>query len=113
MDKVTPVNVSGLSSGVSAISTMAFHTCALLNDGSVKCWGNNQYGELGVGYIRDISIPLEVAELTSEVFAISLGYYHTCALLNTGGVQCWGWNYHGQLGDGTNTDSWAPVDVRQ
>lgn len=107
----TPVDVLGLASGVSAISAGAVHTCALLNTGGVKCWGINDYGMLGNGGTTNSGVPVDVSGLTSGVRAISAGGYHTCAILNTGGVKCWGYNGHGQLGNGSTTNSKVPVDV--
>jgi len=109
----TPVDVTGLTSGVTAISAGFSHTCALLDTGGVKCWGNNQNGQLGDGTIINRSTPVDVVGLTSGVTAISCGYYHTCALLNNGAVKCWGGNVNGQLGDGTEENKLIPVYVCQ
>jgi len=111
-DSNVPVDVSGLSSGVSAISAGGYgHTCGLLTSGGVKCWGRNNYGQLGNGNNTDSNVPVDVSGLSSGVSAISAGLYHTCGLLTSGGVKCWGDNYSGQLGNGNNTDSNVPVDV--
>jgi Raf kinase inhibitor-like YbhB/YbcL family protein len=113
IDKLTPTDVVGLSSDVADIVSGGTHTCALLNNGAVKCWGNNSYGEVGDGTwgLTKLS-PVNVSGLGSGVTQISAGGSHTCALLESGGVKCWGLNDYGQLGDGTSgTNRRSPVDV--
>lgn len=107
----TPVNVIGLSTGVTAISAGAYHSCALTSAGGVKCWGFNRWGQLGDGAPTEGMVPVDVGGLTSGVVAISSGDYHTCALTSAGSVKCWGRNYEGQLGDGTTTNQPIAVDV--
>ena len=111
VSSVTPVNVLGLSSGVAAISASAFSTCALMNSGGVKCWGQNVFGQLGDGTTTSRTVPVDVLGLTGPVTQIAAGSTHTCALMMTGGVKCWGQNIQAQLGDGTRTDSLVPVGV--
>jgi len=110
-DRLTPVDVIGLTSGVKAISVGDFHTCAIIDTGEVKCWGYNISGQLGDGTTSNRSTPVNVVGLTNEMKSITAGYGHSCALTTDGGVKCWGRNDYGQLGDGTNTNSSTPVDV--
>ncbi|MCV6636306.1 choice-of-anchor D domain-containing protein [Candidatus Albibeggiatoa sp. nov. NOAA] len=110
-NRSTPVDVNGLSSGVSAIVAGGSHTCALLDTREVKCWGYNFGGELGNNSTVDSSIPVNVNGLSSDVSMISLGGSYSCALLNTGGAKCWGYNGYGQVGDGSTTNRLTPVDV--
>ena len=86
------------------------HTCALLTDGTVRCWGGNQYGQLGDGTLVQRPNPVAVAGLEG-VTELSLGEQHTCALLTDRTVRCWGENRYGQLGDGTTIGSPTPVAV--
>jgi alpha-tubulin suppressor-like RCC1 family protein len=83
----------------------------LLLTGGVKCWGSNSSGQLGDGTTTKRLTPTAVSGLSSGVAAIDAGSSHTCALLSTGGVKCWGNNYHGQLGDGTTTTRRTPTNV--
>jgi len=116
---VTPVDVVGLGSGVQAIAAggvivhvrLWAHTCALTEGDGVKCWGSNELGQLGDGTTSDRAAPVDVIGLTGGVRAIAAGGTHTCALTESGGVKCWGYNGNGQLGDGTWTQRTAPVDV--
>jgi alpha-tubulin suppressor-like RCC1 family protein len=110
-DRSTPVDVVGLASGVRALAVGAGHACALTAGGGVKCWGDNWAGQLGDGTITERLTPVDVVGLASGVQALTAGQYHICALLQTGGVKCWGWNNNGQLGDGSISTRLTPVDV--
>lgn len=106
-----PVGVTGLNSGVRAITSGGSHVCALTEAGGVKCWGENYKGKLGDGTGVNSRVPVDVLGLTSGVAAISSGREHVCALMLSGPVKCWGNNGSASVGDGTFTDRGAPVDV--
>ena len=105
-------SVIGLGSGVIQISAGVDSSCALLITGTVKCWGDDSYGQLGNGAGGASPRPVDVSNL-SGVSAITSGFQHTCALLRSGGVKCWGRNGDGQLGNNTSTTgaTTEPVDV--
>jgi alpha-tubulin suppressor-like RCC1 family protein len=106
-----PVDVTGLTSGVTAIAAGDNHTCAALASGGVKCWGWGTSGQLGNNTITSSSTPVDVAGLPAGTTATALtgGYRHTCAVLSDGSARCWGRNTEGQLGNATNTASRVAV----
>jgi alpha-tubulin suppressor-like RCC1 family protein len=97
----TPVAVSGLSSGVVAITAGLYHACALLTGGAVKCWGDNFYKQVGDDSYAPRSTPVAVVGLASGATALAAGYSHTCAIVS-GGLKCWGHNFYDQLGSGNH-----------
>ena len=107
----TPVDVSGLTSGVAQITMGYDHACALLTTGGIKCWGANYSGQLGTGTTFQSYVPVDVSGLTSGVAQVSAGFYHTCALMTNGGVKCWGQGGNGALGNGTFGGALMPVNV--
>jgi len=109
-NRLKPVEVPGLA-GVVAISNGWNHTCALLSTGGVKCWGSIGVDDLtGSGTTEDSLKPTDVPGL-ADVIAVSSGAAHTCAVLSSGRVKCWGENSSGELGDGTTEDSFKPTDA--
>jgi len=88
------------------------HSCLLTTTGDVKCWGSNEFGQLGDGTTTNKKKPTKVSGLSGVVVrAIAVGASHSCALTTTGNVKCWGKNEYGQLGDGTSKQQKKPVKV--
>lgn len=108
-----PLDVVGLTSGADLIATGNYHSCAGMAGGGARCWGLNDFGQVGVGSTATQihSTPQVVTNLASTVTAITGGHVHACALISGGGARCWGWNHFGQLGDDSQTDRYAPVNV--
>jgi len=96
---------------VTAIAAGAEHTCALTSGGAMWCWGANASGQLGDGTNVNRNTPVNVSKLSEGVATILAGSEHTCALTSGGAMRCWGANYSGQLGDGTNVNRNMPVNV--
>ncbi len=111
-DRLTPVKVSGLGSGVAAIDVGGYHTCALTTAGAVKCWGDNSFGAVGDGTTVNRSVPTGVVGLSSGVATISTGYWHSCAVTVAGAARCWGSNTSGKLGNGLRANTSTPTDVQ-
>ncbi|MFC5183326.1 RCC1 domain-containing protein [Actinomadura harenae] len=107
-----PVQVKGLASTPTELVAGNFHTCALEQDGSMWCWGENKYGQIGDGSVKIATKPTQVTGLPGTPAHIIAGGYHTCATFSDGGMSCWGQNNFGQLGDGTNANSRKPVPVK-
>ena len=116
-ERTAPTQTSSLGTAAVAIAAGPEHTCAILDDGTVSCWGRNYNGQLGDGTNTDITTdrntPTQTSSLGTDRTAVAIGpgQYHTCALLDDGSVSCWGRNYDGQLGDGTNTNTRTPTQT--
>ena len=138
-DFATPTLTSSLGTGqhAAALSSGGFHTCAILDNGNVSCWGLGDDGRLGNGGTSQQNSPTLTSSLgpgrrvalserdfdsdgilnifdTHQALdirekTISSGQSHTCALLDNGSISCWGWNNYGQLGDGGNFDNTTPI----
>jgi alpha-tubulin suppressor-like RCC1 family protein len=107
---------SGFLTGVAQISSGISTTCAVKTDGTVYCWGNNSYGQLGDNTTVNKSTPVQVLGVGGSGFLtgvaqISTGGVTTCALKTDGTVYCWGRNFSGQLGDNTTVNKSTPVQV--
>ena len=110
MGDALPAVALGTGRSAVAISSGLDHTCALLDDGQVKCWGANAVGQLGVGDTANRgdqpgelgdALPAVALGAGRTAVALSAGAEHTCALLDDGTLKCWGRNDKGQLGIGS------------
>jgi alpha-tubulin suppressor-like RCC1 family protein len=108
-----PLSIQGISTARKVVSS-AYHACALLSDGTVRCWGSNARWQLGNGSSTSSVTPVVVSGL-SGVTDLSAGSwiysFHTCALTSAGAVRCWGEGDNGRLGTGSTSDRSTPATV--
>ena len=110
-NRLSPVRVSGLTDLI-AMTGGYDHTCATRADRTVWCWGSAQSGQLGNNATSpDALLPVQVIGL-SDVYVLSTGDHHNCAIKTDRTVWCWGKNNRGQLGDGTTSTRSVPVQVQ-
>lgn len=105
-----PAPVPGLSGVLQLASGVGDHVCAVVQGGGVRCWGKNDFGQLGNGSTINSSVPVTVTGLTDAV-QVATGGWSTCARRSNGRVVCWGRNAFGQLGNNSTTSSSTPVNV--
>jgi alpha-tubulin suppressor-like RCC1 family protein len=109
-DNSAPRTVSGISTAVQVVAGYA-HTCALLADGTIKCWGKNESSQLGDHGTTTADTPVSVTDVTGDATALSLGKTFTCVTFANGTVKCWGKGSSGELGNDSTADSVSPVAV--
>lgn len=112
--KLTPVQVTSLGTAdVVQVAAGRAHTCARTSAGAVSCWGENDRGQLGNADPGIASaIAQDVEGLMGTATHLAAGHDHSCAVLDTGAIMCWGLNTSGELGDGTTTSWPVPVWVQ-
>ncbi len=107
----SPVAVQGISTSlVAGVSAGGDHTCAVLRDGHVRCWGANDQGQSGSASAADQKVPIEVPGISTAI-GVATGAQHACAVLVSKSIICWGFNAYGELGDGTTDGGPTPVTV--
>ena len=108
-----PVEVEGITDAV-AVTAGPSHSCALHENGTISCWGDNDDGQLGDGtggeFGDESLVPVRVNGI-SDATAVATSWSHSCALHENGTISCWGENYDGRLGNGTDENSSVPVQV--
>lgn len=111
-NRSTPADVVGFSTGAAVVAAGGNHSCAITTTGAAKCWGRNQLGAVGDGTTVDRTTPAGVVGLSTDTTGVRGGGNHSCALMKGGELRCWGWNEHGQVGDGTTSDWLTPTSVQ-
>jgi alpha-tubulin suppressor-like RCC1 family protein len=107
-----PEQVTALGNTVVDVAAGGFHNCALKADGTLWCWGEDIYGQIGDGSSSgNRLLPVQVTTLGAAVAGVSCGWFNTCAVKTDGTLWCWGSNYSGEIGDGTTTPRPLPVQV--
>ena len=92
-------------------------SCAVLDDGTVRCWGLNVYGQAGDGTVATpkkspVTVMTGQTTILTSMVSVSAGYSHSCAVGAIGSAFCWGSNFYGELGTGNTTQSAFAVQVR-
>jgi alpha-tubulin suppressor-like RCC1 family protein len=107
-----PMGVKDLSSGVRAVAGGPFAQCAILLDGTARCWGDSLFGDVQ-GSTTDVQVPWphDKLGLSNDVAQISFGDNFACALTTSGRAKCWGYGGAGQLGTGTTDDTYFARDI--
>ena len=93
------------------VATGGAHSCAILSEGALRCWGQNTFGQLGSGAINAGTHIPQTVNLNGFARGVAMGQSHTCGVRTDGSVYCWGNNARGQLGLGTQTASASPLPV--
>jgi alpha-tubulin suppressor-like RCC1 family protein len=106
-----PVQESTHASDWDAVSVGFAHTCAVKTSGTLWCWGSNSNGQFGDGTTTDRDVPVQETTHAGDWASVTVALADTCAVKTSGTLWCWGYNSNGQLGDGTTTDSYVPVQV--
>jgi alpha-tubulin suppressor-like RCC1 family protein len=109
--RVLPVQVTTLGAATAQISVGYYHGCARKTDGTLWCWGYNGYGQIGDNTTTTRKLPVQVTSLGAVVAQVSVGNWHSCARRTDGTLYCWGYNYGGQVGDGTTVQRPLPTSV--
>jgi Alpha-tubulin suppressor and related RCC1 domain-containing proteins len=112
ISRATPAAVTDLPVAATRVNAGKNHTCAVLSDGSARCWGARNQGNIGDGTSSGQAlVPVQPTGLSSGVVSIVSGTAFNCAVMNDGSMKCWGYNNSGQIGDGTTTRVLTPTTI--
>ena len=107
-DRYTPVKIMD---NVASANLGDDHSAAITKDGSLYMWGKNDCGQLGDGTTDNKTNKTRPHRVASNVQSVELGDVHTTVISKDGGLYTWGYNYYGQLGNGTTTKSSNPIKI--
>ena len=108
---LSPITIVGGGTTWSTISAGTTHAGAIKTDGTLWMWGHNHLGQLGVGNISSYASPVTIAGGGTSWSRLVCGYYHSAAVKTDGTLWAWGYDFYGQLGDGTIVNKSSPVTV--
>ncbi|HRU45471.1 MAG TPA: chromosome condensation regulator RCC1, partial [Spirochaetota bacterium] len=109
-NKSYPIRI-GVSTDWASVSCGGSHTVAIKSNGSLWAWGRNNSGQLGDGTTENRSSPVQIGGGSTDWASVSCGGSHTVAIKSNGTLWAWGYNYYGQLGDGTTANKSSPVQI--
>ena len=111
LSRSSPVQTVAFGTNWKQVSKGGYHTAAIKMDGTLWCWGRNNFGQLGDNTATDRSSPVQTVTFATNWKQVSCGYYHTSAVKTDGTLWCWGLGTSGQLGDNTATSKSSPVQT--
>ena len=97
------------------IAAGTYNSCAILENQSMVCWGDNEYGQLGDGTTDGSAVPIYVNVAANETpVEVTVGQVTACALMESGNIYCWGSGYYGKMGNGEPwSDDYVNTEMRQ
>jgi alpha-tubulin suppressor-like RCC1 family protein len=110
-DSYVAQSVAALAGAVVDLSSGSNHSCAILNDGRISCWGRNNHGQLGLSSLTDQLTPTVISAFTGNATAIFAGYDHSCLLDDLNDLYCWGSNSFGEIQAGAAAVITTPTKI--
>ncbi len=108
--KYSPIQI-GSASNWQSVTAGYYHTLAIKTDGTLRAWGLNVEGQLGDGTNANKKSPVAIGGSATNWQSVAAGSYYTVSIKTDGGLWTWGWNEHGQLGNGTNANKNRPTAI--